>query len=214
MSMTLHEAFIAVGVTLPLHTKSVSDRLNRAYDIVRMSDSEYMLLKTAGADGDHWHITKASGSLVGEDSHYTITPTAGCSCPDAIERAEGGLCKHRLAVRLLEAMGATESMPAVSPAPQAATPVPMAKAPRPKVLYSPEHRIPYHSLAGASTKERMVYPRALDRLYTILAGLPDHYQQNPTRCMNAALLSVSKSHAIAFREVDIGTIATLLVACR
>lgn len=98
---TLNEAMFQLSVKLPLEDNGVKKRFDRAYDIVRMLGSGYDISKTHYG----YAVYKESTSLL-EDNSVTYTiDEHGCSCPDN-HTARAGLCKHRLAVMLLEIMQA------------------------------------------------------------------------------------------------------------
>lgn len=103
--MNLPEAFVALGAKLP-QEHSVQNRLDRAYDIVRMPGYELQRHQ----DGT-WTIDKLSSSLT-EDTgaQYVVDTLAGtCTCPDHLEGRAYGLCKHRLAVWLQEIITGEDS---------------------------------------------------------------------------------------------------------
>lgn len=99
---TLHQARLDLSVRLPIEDKGISDRLNRACEIVRMLGSGYSIQHC----GDHeYAVYKESTSLLEDNSVYYHIIDDMCSCPDA-PSARGNLCKHRLAVKLIEEMRA------------------------------------------------------------------------------------------------------------
>lgn len=107
--MNLAQASLVLASKLPMEDLSVKARFNRAYDIVRMPGYEI----TKQPDGS-WIVDKLSTSLFDDESaQYTICLDSdgkqSCSCPDAQERAVAGLCKHRLAVALLDIMAEENS---------------------------------------------------------------------------------------------------------
>lgn len=99
--MNLPEAYITLSTSLP-DDKSITDRLNRAYDIVLKGGYEIRHANNV------YLVEKLSTSLYEDNSvTYSVVdngPGEGsCSCPDfGSERCRGGLCKHRLAVRLVK----------------------------------------------------------------------------------------------------------------
>lgn len=100
MGKTLNEAMYNLSERLPIENIDVRKRLDRAYDIVRMLGSGYELKKK----GDRYEMYKESTSLLTDNSvTYTITNTS-CSCPDANSPYQARICKHRLAVMLIEEM--------------------------------------------------------------------------------------------------------------
>jgi len=96
--INLHQAMFNVASKLPLTDKSIAIRLDRAYQIIKeggydiddVGDSTYV-------------IKKASTSLLSDNSHQYLVTKKECNCPD-YETARAGLCKHRLAVLILEEM--------------------------------------------------------------------------------------------------------------
>lgn len=98
---TLHQALLNVSSKLPMDDKKVSDRVNRAYDIVRSLGSGYSIKKNKNG----YTVYKESTSLLEDNSVYYTIDERGCSCPDN-PTARGNLCKHRLAVMLIEEMRA------------------------------------------------------------------------------------------------------------
>jgi hypothetical protein len=99
---TLHQAMLNLSAKLPVEDKKVSDRLNRAYDIVRMLGSGYSITQ----EKDHsFTVYKESTTLLENNSVYYTIVEDMCSCPDALT-ARGNFCKHRLAVKLIEEMQA------------------------------------------------------------------------------------------------------------
>ena len=109
--MNLAEAFITLSASLPSE-KSVTDRLGRAYDIVCREGYEIRHANNC------WIVDKASTSALEDRSvSYTVIdegPGKGsCTCPDytSNENLRGGLCKHRLAVRLVRMTQETVELP-------------------------------------------------------------------------------------------------------
>lgn len=100
---SLAQAMLAVAERIPLTDKSVQDRLNRGYDIVRTLGEGYTIKEvTNGVYKVHKESTAPAFSSVDSSADY-VTDNKSCSCPD-FEKARAGLCKHRLAVMLIEAM--------------------------------------------------------------------------------------------------------------
>jgi hypothetical protein len=96
--MTLSEASAVLARKLPLENPSLRRRFDRAYDMIRMPGYEL----TRQPDGSYI-VEKLSSSLIEDTSAlYYVTDTS-CTCPD-YQNLLQGLCKHRLAVMLLEAM--------------------------------------------------------------------------------------------------------------
>lgn len=96
--MSLAQAMVTVGNDIPLADLKVSQRLNRAYDIVRTDGSGYAI--TPMGNGVYT-VFKASTSLMEDNSITYVVDKASCTCPDC-PTARANLCKHRLAVRLYE----------------------------------------------------------------------------------------------------------------
>ena len=94
-------ALFTLSTRLPIEDKSVSDRLNRAYDIVTGYGYTVELLNS---DNDaEYAVYKASTTLLEDTSVcYSVTQHS-CTCPD-YEKARGNLCKHRLAVMIVREM--------------------------------------------------------------------------------------------------------------
>lgn len=98
---TLKQAFEVIKSELP-DDPSVVRRLERAYDIVRAQGSGYDIIKHRVSGGYAYRVVKASTTLL-EDNSVTYDTGKSCTCPD-YANARAGLCKHRLAVQLLEEM--------------------------------------------------------------------------------------------------------------
>lgn len=99
----LAQAMLTVSQRVPSADKSVQDRLNRAYDIVRALGEGYTITAvTNGVYKVHKASTAPAFSSADSSRDY-VTDNRSCSCPD-FEKARAGLCKHRLAVMLLEEM--------------------------------------------------------------------------------------------------------------
>ena len=99
--MTLAEAYLAVALNLPIDP-TIKARLDRAYDIVRTDGSGYAI-QLPLKEGEAYTIYKESTSLLEDTSHSYSVSSVFCSCPD-YPTARAGLCKHRLAIMMLEAM--------------------------------------------------------------------------------------------------------------
>lgn len=100
MAKPLNIAVLNVAATLPIDDSAVSRRLDRAEnDILR--GYGYSIAETGRAG--QYCITKASTSLLEDNEHSYIVSSQSCNCPD-FESARGNLCKHRLAVMILEEM--------------------------------------------------------------------------------------------------------------
>jgi hypothetical protein len=86
--------------------KTLYDTLPADEEIRKRVDRGYDILTKGGygieIDGSIAYVRKLSTSLFGEDTEYQVTEST-CSCPD-YETARAGLCKHRLAVRMLKAL--------------------------------------------------------------------------------------------------------------
>ena len=96
--MSLAQAMLDVGHALPLSDVKVSQRLNRAYDIVRCNGSGYVI--NPQGEG-RYLIHKASTSLTTDNSITYHVSRATCDCID-YGTARANLCKHRLAILLYE----------------------------------------------------------------------------------------------------------------
>lgn len=104
--MNLAQAYLKVSSSLP-SDEEITKRLDRAYDIVLLEGYEVRYANNC------WIVDKASTNMLRDNSvSYTVVDTdevKSCSCPDfSSERCRGGLCKHRLAVRLIRVMGEGE----------------------------------------------------------------------------------------------------------
>lgn len=96
--MRLQQAVSILEGKLPIEDIQVKRRIDRAYDILRMPGYEI-----TPQDNDTWLVDKLSSSLTDDTSvQYTVTDDS-CTCPD-FTTARAGLCKHRLAVQLLQIM--------------------------------------------------------------------------------------------------------------
>lgn len=93
--MNLQEAFLRLSEKLP-SDQDIVNRLKRAYDI--LAKPGYSVLYNPC--NDKWKVWKLATSAFEEDKYYTVDESS-CTCPD-FPTARAGLCKHRLAVRLLE----------------------------------------------------------------------------------------------------------------
>ena len=100
--MNLQTAFLNVAARLP-DDAGIKARLNRAYDIVISYGRGYDIKE--GLEPRVYTVHKASTSLFADTSAtYTVT-NISCTCPD-FPTARGGLCKHRLAIMLVEELTA------------------------------------------------------------------------------------------------------------
>jgi len=96
--MSLAQAMVTVGAEIPLSDIKVSQRLNRAYDIVRCNGSGYAITPM----GNHtYSVFKASTSAMTDNSITYIVDKVSCTCID-YPTARANLCKHRLAIKLYE----------------------------------------------------------------------------------------------------------------
>lgn len=97
----VRDALATLAATLPLEDKRVSDRLNRAYDIV---NGYGYTVEVLSSDKDaEYAVYKASTTLLEDTSVcYSVTQHS-CTCLD-YEKARGNLCKHRLAVMIVREM--------------------------------------------------------------------------------------------------------------
>lgn len=102
--MNLAQAYLNVSLKLPVEDIKVKQRLDRAYEII----NGYGYKITEPSEGvTHYCVEKASTSLLEDTSaHYSVSRET-CTCPD-FESARGNLCKHRLAIMLLEEMKGKE----------------------------------------------------------------------------------------------------------
>lgn len=97
--MNLAEAAKKVEAGLPLEDKQVFKSWQKAYNEVLLG---------YGYELTHWRggkycVQKASTSLLEDTSaRYDVTAQS-CTCPN-FPKTRGGLCKHRLAVMVLEEM--------------------------------------------------------------------------------------------------------------
>lgn len=96
---TLAQAMLNLSARLPIEDKKVSDRLNRAYDIVRLLGQGYSITKKENG----YEVYKESTSLLEDKSVYYWVEHGQCSCPDN-STARAGLCKHVLATMLMSEM--------------------------------------------------------------------------------------------------------------
>lgn len=95
---TLAQAMLLVGAEIPLADPKVSQRLNRAYDIVRTDGYGYTI--TPQGKGVYT-VFKASTSSMTDNSITYVVDKVSCTCID-YPTARANLCKHRLAIRLYE----------------------------------------------------------------------------------------------------------------
>lgn len=94
------QAVLDVGLNLPLEDIKVKQRFDRAYDIVRMLGQAYELIEEVEGG---YSLTRASTSLLEDNSATYLVSRNMCTCPD-YPSARGNLCKHRMAVMLVEDM--------------------------------------------------------------------------------------------------------------
>ena len=97
--MTLKDAYAVVAARLPVSDPQVRMRLERGYGI--LVSAGYNIVH----QGELYRVNKASTSLFDDSSaSYLVDLKLGvCSCPDW-QTARSGLCKHRLAVMLMQEM--------------------------------------------------------------------------------------------------------------
>jgi len=107
--ITIHKniraAYFEVSQRLPIEDIKVRQRLDRAYEIVNGHgyDIEPVYNSLEVVIIDSWLIHKESTSLL-EDNHVQYcVDSESCTCPD-YTTARGGLCKHRIAVILVQEM--------------------------------------------------------------------------------------------------------------
>ena len=102
-SMNLAQAMLVISQRIPIADASVQARLNRAYDTVRNLGSGYSITAVSnGVYKVHKESTAPAFSGVDSSANY-VTDNKSCTCPD-FEKARAGLCKHRLAIMLMEEM--------------------------------------------------------------------------------------------------------------
>lgn len=101
MSKTKEQAYVNILAQLPFDA-SIVKRLDRAKnDVLSYGYTVEVMFKKGGVT--RYKISKASTSLLENNEHaYQVTNTS-CNCPD-FNTARSGLCKHRLAVMILEEM--------------------------------------------------------------------------------------------------------------
>lgn len=96
---TKEQAYLDLSLNLPIELKAVQDRLLRAYNEV-LDPNQYTL--TALGEGVYKAVKLSTSFLEDNSRRYTVT-SQQCSCPDW-EGTYAHLCKHRLAVLILEEM--------------------------------------------------------------------------------------------------------------
>lgn len=99
MKKSLAQAFLDVSLDLPTDDPSVKRRLDRAYDIARLEGYEIEAITEPYA----YRVTRLTTSSLEDNSATYIVDSNSCTCPD-FDTARGGLCKHRLAIRMWEKM--------------------------------------------------------------------------------------------------------------
>lgn len=99
MPKNLNEALLAVAATLPVEDPQVQRRVDRAEGILKGYGYAIATTATPGL----YHITKGSTSLLEDNEHTYRVDSNTCECPD-FETVRAGLCKHRIAVLILEEM--------------------------------------------------------------------------------------------------------------
>lgn len=95
---TKAQAYLDLALKLPIEIKSVKDRLDRAGQQVLNHGYEVRHIQNGT-----YRVSKASTSLLEDHSQIYLCSNASCTCPD-FQSAYGNLCKHRLAVMILEEM--------------------------------------------------------------------------------------------------------------
>ncbi len=95
---SLKAAYLGLSLRLPIEDIKVRQRLDRGYGIV-ISEG-YSIAQ--GTD-NCYTVYRASTSLLEDNSVTYEVGEESCTCPD-FPTARGGLCKHRLAVMLVEEM--------------------------------------------------------------------------------------------------------------
>ena len=106
---TLAQAYLDLSMKIPVEDIKLKQRLDRAYE---MYNSYGYDITEVGIDSDStvlYHVHKASTSLLESNSVTYEVSTKDCTCPD-YPSARGNLCKHRLAVMLVEEMKKESSM--------------------------------------------------------------------------------------------------------
>jgi len=98
--MNLQQAYFNVSQRIPTGDIKVTQRLDRAYDIVRCNGEGYSI---KFMDDGVYEIHKASTSLLEDTSTFYEVTLDSCTCPD-FEKARGNLCKHRLAIIMVVEM--------------------------------------------------------------------------------------------------------------
>lgn len=100
---TKDQAYVTIAQQLPLDEK-IMQRLDRAKNSVLSYGYDIKATHVDGHGRMIYRISKASTALLEDNGHaYEVTSNT-CNCPD-YETARAGLCKHRLAVMILEEMG-------------------------------------------------------------------------------------------------------------
>lgn len=92
----MYQAYLKVKAGLP-DDVTCYKRLDRALDIVQGFGYE---ITVHPEDSNIYVVKKASTSLLEDNSHQYHVTDVDCDCPD-FEKARAGLCKHRLAVKIL-----------------------------------------------------------------------------------------------------------------
>jgi len=94
------QAYLDVSLRLPIGIPSVKQRLDRAMEQVLAPGYQVAMVRY---NPSVYLISKESTSVAQEHGvTYTVT-AQDCTCPD-FQSAYGSLCKHRLAVMILEEM--------------------------------------------------------------------------------------------------------------
>ena len=96
---TISQAYLDLSLRLPIEDDSVQKRLHRAHNDV-LNPQAYNITKTG--DG-LYTIRRYTTSAFEDNSVEYLVSSKSCTCPD-FEKTRAGLCKHRLAVMLLEEM--------------------------------------------------------------------------------------------------------------
>ena len=100
MRKSIAEAYLAVSLRIPVDDIKVKQRLDRGYDIAQSDGLGYEVVPVGNGN---YRVEKASTTLLEDNSHGYDVTRESCTCPD-FETARGNLCKHRLAVMLIEEM--------------------------------------------------------------------------------------------------------------
>lgn len=102
--MNLAQAYLNVSLKLPIDDIKVKQRLDRGYDIINGYGYSISQINRPNPNMEVcYKVSKASTSMLEDNSAVYHVSITSCTCPD-FEKARAGLCKHRLAVMLIEEM--------------------------------------------------------------------------------------------------------------